>query len=55
MWNLEWDEAEPREIRKHGLDFGDAWEILQAIVPELDLRSDYGEDVGLSSGCLEIE
>ena len=44
--NFEWDEAKNREnIRKHGLDFGDAWEIFAGpLVPELDLRRDYGED-----------
>jgi uncharacterized DUF497 family protein len=44
--NFEWDEAKNREnIRKHGLDFGDAWEIFAGpLFPELDLRRDYGED-----------
>jgi uncharacterized DUF497 family protein len=44
--NFEWDEAKNREnIRKHGLDFGDAWEIFVGpSFPELDLRRDYGED-----------
>jgi uncharacterized protein len=44
---LEWDEAKNRQnIRKHGLDFGDAWEIFagRPSFPELDLRRDYGED-----------
>jgi uncharacterized DUF497 family protein len=44
--NFEWDEAKNREnIRKHGLDFGDAWKIFAGpLSPELDLRRDYGED-----------
>lgn len=44
--DLEWDEDKNRDnIRKHGLDFDDAWEIFAGpSVPELDLRRDYGED-----------
>ena len=44
--HFEWDEHKNQEnIRKHGLDFSDAWEIFGGpLVPELDLRSDYGED-----------
>jgi uncharacterized DUF497 family protein len=36
---FEWDEHKNQEnIRKHGLDFGDAWEIFGGpLVPELDL------------------
>ena len=43
---LEWDEDKNKEnIRKHGLDFAEAWEIFAGPwVPELDLRRDYGED-----------
>jgi uncharacterized DUF497 family protein len=55
--NFEWDEAKNREnIRKHGLDFGDAWEIFAGpLFPELDLRRDMAKIVGLLSGSLEIE
>ena len=44
--NFEWDERKNQEnLRKHGLDFGDAWEIFGGpLLPELDLRSNYGED-----------
>ena len=44
--NFEWDENKNQEnIRKHGLDFDDAWEIFAGpLSAELDLRSDYGED-----------
>lgn len=44
--NFEWDDEKRREnLRKHGLDFGDAWEIFAGpLAPELDLRRDYGED-----------
>ena len=43
---FEWDERKNQEnIRKHGLDFGDAWQVFAApLSPELDLRRDYGED-----------
>jgi uncharacterized DUF497 family protein len=44
--HLEWDEAKNRDdIRKHGLDFAEAWKIFAGpSFPELDLRRDYGED-----------
>ncbi len=44
--DYEWDEAKNRQnIRKHGLDFADAWEVFAGpMVPELDLRINYGED-----------
>ena len=43
---LEWDEAKNQEnIRKHALDFSDAWKIFAGpLFPELDLRTNYGED-----------
>jgi len=42
---FEWDEDKNREnIRKHGIDFVDAWEIFEGpILEELDLRENYGE------------
>lgn len=44
--DFEWDERKNHEnIRKHGLDFADAWEIFEGpFVIDLDLRTDYGED-----------
>jgi uncharacterized DUF497 family protein len=44
--NFEWDEGKNREnIRKHGFDFADAWEIFEAPMrTALDTREDYGED-----------
>ncbi len=44
--NFEWDEEKNEEnIRKHGFDFADAWEIFEAPMrTALDLREDYGED-----------
>ena len=43
---FEWDEEKNKEnIRKHGFDFADAWEIFEAPTrTALDLRKDYGED-----------
>ena len=44
--NFEWDEEKNNEnIRKHGFDFADAWEIFEAPMrTALDLREDYGEE-----------
>lgn len=44
--NFEWDEEKNKEnIRKHGFDFADVWEIFEApIRAALDTREDYGED-----------
>jgi uncharacterized protein len=52
--NFEWDEGKNREnIRKHGIDFGEAWEIFQTpMVIDLDLRTDYGEDRWIVIGLL---
>ncbi|MCU1268406.1 MAG: hypothetical protein JWM21_4724 [Acidobacteria bacterium] len=43
--NFEWDEAKNQEnTRKHGFDFGDAWEIFQGpLLTGLDTRAGYGE------------
>lgn len=43
---FEWDEQKNEaNIRKHGFDFADAWEIFQApMLVALDTREDYGED-----------
>jgi len=52
--NFEWDEGKNREnIRKHGLDFEDAWEIFAGpLFPELDLRRDYRQDRWTAIGLL---
>jgi uncharacterized DUF497 family protein len=44
--DFEWDEDKNQEnIRKHGFDFGDAWEIFEApLLTALDTRTHYGED-----------
>jgi uncharacterized protein len=52
--NFEWDEEKNREnIRKHGFDFNDAWEIFEAPMrTALDAREDYGEDRFIGIGFL---
>jgi uncharacterized DUF497 family protein len=51
---FEWDDAKNQiNIRKHGLDFADAWEIFtmpMLIAP--DDREDYGEDRWIGIGLL---
>ena len=44
--NFEWDEEKNEEnIRKHGFDFADAWEIFESPMrAALDTREGYGED-----------
>jgi uncharacterized DUF497 family protein len=43
--NFEWDEDKNQEnIRKHGFDFADAWELFEAPMrTALDTRADYSE------------
>ncbi len=52
--NFEWDEEKNKEnIRKHGLDFADAWEMFDApMLTALDARDDYGEDRFVGIGFL---
>jgi uncharacterized DUF497 family protein len=51
---FEWDEAKNQiNVRKHGLDFADAWEMFA--VPMLiahDDREDYGEERWIGIGLL---
>jgi len=44
--NFEWDEEKSEvNLRKHGFDFADAWEIFESPMRvALDTREDYGED-----------
>ena len=44
--DFEWDEEKNKEnIRKHGFDFADAWEVFETPMrTALDLRENYGED-----------
>lgn len=43
--NFEWDDTKNKaNIRKHGLDFQDAWEIFEkAFLRNIDEREEYGE------------
>lgn len=52
--NFEWDEDKNQEnIRKHGFDFADAWEIFEApMQTALDTRGDYEEDRWSGIGLL---
>lgn len=52
--DFEWDEDKNQEnIRKHGFDFGDAWEIFEApLLEDLDTRTDYGEGRWTGIGLL---
>lgn len=52
---FEWDEwKRQRNIRKHGFDFKDAWQIFNApMLVALDEREDYGEDRWIGIGMLK--
>src|SRR5258708_1000045 len=52
--NFEWDEDKnQKNIRKHGLDFADAWEIFEApMQTALDKSADYEEDRWTAIGLL---
>ena len=51
---FEWDEEKNKtNIRKHGLDFADAWEIFTSpMLVTLDDRQDYGEDRWIGIGLV---
>jgi uncharacterized DUF497 family protein len=53
--DFEWDEPKAADnLRKHGLDFADAWEIFESPVLEVfDDRKDYGEDRWIGVGILK--
>jgi uncharacterized DUF497 family protein len=52
---FEWDEEKDKEnVRKHELDFADAWEIFDApMLTNLDTSEDYGEDRWIGIGFLK--
>jgi len=52
---FEWDEEKNTEnIRKHGLDFADAWQIFDApMLTALDTKENYGEDRFIGLGFLK--
>lgn len=51
---FEWDEQKNQSnIRKHGLDFADAWEIFEGpVLTALDDREEYGEERWIGIGLL---
>lgn len=51
---FEWDEDKNKEnIRKHGLDFADAWEIFESpLLTAPGTREEYGEDRWIGVGFL---
>ncbi|MBI4660591.1 MAG: BrnT family toxin [Verrucomicrobia bacterium] len=51
---FEWDEEKNRtNIRKHGIDFTDAWEMFTSpILAAVDERQNYGEDRWIGIGML---
>lgn len=52
--NFEWDERKNKEnVRKHGLDFAEAWEIFEApLLVELDARAYHGQERWTGVGLL---
>ena len=53
--NFEWDEEKNKEnIRKHELDFADAWQIFDSpMLVDTDNRKDYGETRFIGFGFLK--
>jgi hypothetical protein len=53
---FEWDEEKNKaNIRKHGFDFADAWEIFTGLMlTALDDWEDYGEDRWIGIGMLRM-
>ena len=51
---FEWDEKKNNEnIRKHGLDFADAWQVFgNPLLAKLDERENYGEDRWIGIGMM---
>lgn len=51
---FEWDEDKNREnVRKHGFDFADAWQVfIGAMLVVFDDRQEYGEDRWIGIGLL---
>ena len=50
-----WDVKKNRtNLRDHGLDFVDAWQVFRApMLTKLDTREDYGEDRWIGLGVLD--
>ena len=53
--NFEWDDNKnDLNIKNHGLDFADAWQIFdEPIIIDIDNREDYGEDRFVGIGFLK--
>lgn len=53
---FEWDEIKNQiNIRKHGIDFGDAIDVFNhPILTALDQREDYGEERWIALGCISV-
>ena len=51
---LEWDEQKNQaNIRKHGMDFADAWEVFTVpMLVAIDEREEYGEERWIGIGLL---
>lgn len=51
---FEWDEIKNQiNIRKHGIDFGDAIDVFNhPVLTALDRREDYGEERWIALGCI---
>ncbi len=51
---FEWDEEKNQaNIRKHGFNFTDAWEIFESpMLISLDVKEDYGEERWIGIGFL---
>lgn len=52
---FEWDEQKNQaSIRKHGLDFGDAYKVFECpLLVNLDDREDYGEERWAGIGLMD--
>ena len=53
--NFEWDDNKnDLNIKNHGLDFADAWQIFdEPMIVDIDNREDYGEDRFVGIGFLK--
>lgn len=52
---FEWDESKNHtNIRKHGIDFCDTWQIFEhPLLQKLDVRKDYGERRWIGMGLID--
>ena len=54
--NFEWDERKNQaNIKKHGLDFGDAYKVFEyPLLANLDDREEYGENRWTGIGLMDM-